>query len=233
MTTSERLLRAKQDFDDVFEAGKAQGDDFWKKFMSMKSFAYAFYNWDTSVFTPNMELVFKGDCSRAFYNFNNDKAETVNMIEHLSKCGASLNFSKATVLTFVFGTTKITALPILDFSGAKKLDSCFNNSPLEKIEKIILKADGTQTFTNLTFNCVPLWYIRFDGVIGNDIWFNYCVNLDAESYNEIITHCSKTASFTLTLPPEATVRSVYDAKYGAGAWNTITAEYSNLTISYM
>jgi hypothetical protein len=222
----------------VFEAGKAQGggdNDFWDSFALKKDCDYAFYNWNEKMFKPNGEVVLKGNGSRAFYGFNTNGTGTnqpVSMIEHLKKCGATLNTSKATNPTFMFGSSNITDLPTLDFSNATKLESTFNNSPIEKIEKIILKSDGTQTFTNVTFNCVPLWYIRFDGVIGKDVWFDKCVNLDAESYNDIFTHCSKSTSFTMTLPPLETVLSVYDTKYGTGALDAIVAEYSNITFSY-
>ena len=244
MNVAEKLIKIADNVQKNVEFGKSQGgggDGFWDAFMNMKSFSYAFYNWDTDVFKPNKELMFKGDCSRAFYYFNSDKTETVDMIEHLKKCGASLNFSNTTgSLTFIFGSSKISALPTLDFSKATKLESCFNNAPIETIEKIILKADGSQTFTNLTFQCrasatspFTLRNIAFEGVIGNDIWFDVCPNLTAESYHSIMTHLSTTATgVTITFTAYETVKATYDAKYGEGAWDILAASKTNWTIAY-
>lgn len=107
------------------------------------------------------------------------------------------------------------------FSGANKL----------KTIKTLTVTENT-SMTTWFQNCTELENITFDGIIGQNLDIHWSTLLTAESYHSIITHCSKTANFTLTLPAESTVRSVYDTKYGSGAWDAIVAEYDNVTIAY-
>lgn len=225
MTFEEKLIKIAEREKKVFDAGKAQSDSiFWNTFMSMKSFTYAFYNWNTDVFKPNIDLAFKGDCSRAFYYFNNDKTETVDMIEYLEKCGASLNFSNATgTLSYIFATSRITALPALDFSSITRFDGCFNNCPIETIEKITLKADGSQVFTNTVFNCrasnasdPTLRNLTIEGKIGRDIWFNTCPHLTVESAKSVIS-CLMDYSGTAS-------EHMYTIYFHEDTWNLLDAD---------
>ena len=108
----------------------------------------------------------------------------------------------------------------------------FKNSKKLKTLKISTVKE-TSVFQNAFEGCTALENLTIDGVIGkNGFDVHWSTLLTAESYHSIITHCSKTATFTLTLPAETTVRSVFDAKYGSGAWDAITAQYPNVTIMY-
>lgn len=88
------------------------------------------------------------------------------------------------------------------------------------------------TFVFWFTKCTALKNITFEGVIGQNLDVHYSTLLTAESYHSIVTHFSKTASFTATLPAYDTVKSVYDTVYGEGAWDAITAEYGNVTFAY-
>ena len=130
-----------------------------------------------------------------------------------------------------------TAVEILDITNFKPIPTnlfylTFNN---KVISSIFGEFDlSSCTNVNRAFSSAKsLKDVRFKkGTIGISMDFSGCVNLSAESYDSIIKGHSKTASVTLTLPAEATVRNVYDAKYGSGAWDAITAQYPNVTIMY-
>lgn len=257
MTPAEKLIKIAENEQKVYdagvEAGKAQGGDtdtaynegveagkkaqheeFWENFLGDKSdYSYAFCYWEDSAFYPTLDIICPVHSQRVFMSFNNGSQKPFSLTERLKQCGKTLDTSNMRTPSFMFASSYISEIPELNFTQATKLDGTFNSGfCLETIEKIILKGDGTQTFTTSTFNTTTLKNIAFEGVIGTNIWFDKCTLLTAESYHSIITHCSKTATFILYLPPEATVRSVYDAKYGEGAWDAITAEYSNVTITY-
>ena len=247
------IKRSKADLYSAFESGKAQGGDtdtaynegveagkkaqreeFWENYLGDKAdYSYAFCYWEDSAFYPTLDIICPVHSQRVFMSFNSGSQKPFSLTERLKQCGKVLDTSNMRTPAFMFASSYISEIPELNFTQATKIDGTFNSGfCLETIEKIRLKDDGTQTFTNASFNVTTLKNIAFEGVIGTNIWFDKCTLLTAESYHSIITHCSKTASFTLTLPPEETVRSVYDAKYGEGAWDAIVAEYPNLTIMY-
>ena len=226
---------------EVFEAGKAQGGDsyydtFWDstkdnygEISGFLMYAFAGQVWNDTTFSPpyNIRPTYGGGL------FAQSRITDLKGI--LERNDVVLDFSNSTNIgTIVEGST-ITRLPEIDTRSAKRLGNfLYNAANLVSVDKVVLKDDGSQAINANAFRLLgALIEIRFEGLIGANINISDSKNLSAESYHSIITHCSKTASFSLTLPAEATVRSVYDAKYGSGAWDTITAEYSNLTISYM
>ena len=223
------------------EDGKSQGDSseenaFWENLKRKTQHTYLFYEWNQYMFNPPAEtLALKGSSGRAFYGFNTAASgvvSEVSLIELLNNCKASLDTSNVTSCDFMFGSANISEIPTLDFTNVKSLQSTFNNSSVQTIEKIILKEDGTQTFNNIAFNCTKLKDIEFEGTIGTNIWFDNCTQLTAKSLYSIMTHLSTTSSGqTLSLPGEDAVRATYDAGYGEGAWDTIVAEKGNWTIT--
>lgn len=217
----------------VTEGKKVQNEEFWSNFVSGRGdLSYCFYGWNGSAFYPSVNFT-PSESSRMFYYFNWSEAEPINLKERLEQCGVTIDFSKSRGVAYMFGNSKISHIPELKFLNVTKLEGVLNNSEwIETVDKIVLKEDGSNTFTETTFNAKNLKNITFEGTIGTSVTFQHCTKLSAESYHSIIKGCSKTAAFTLTLPPETTVRSVYDATYGSGAWDTITAEYGNLTIAY-
>lgn len=241
MTTAERILRAKQDLDDAFEAGKAQGGDswydtFWDTFQQngkRVNYNYAFsggsanvnsIGWTNANFKPK-------------YSFDNIIGYTIfdysgvegGLTEILNGLGITLTFNG--YQSSGFQSTQFTEIDYIN-NDMSTMAIVFKNSTKLKTLKISTVKENS-TFQNAFEGCTALENLTIVGVIGKTGFdVHWSTLLTAESYHSIITHCSKTASFTITLPPEDTVRSVYDAKYGSGAWDTITAEYSNLTIEY-
>jgi hypothetical protein len=245
MTLDEYKARAKQDLDNAFEKGKSQGgggdgyyDTFWDGFQNYGNRTNYSGFADTTPhngwFRPKYDI--KPTMAESFmrnYGQNLSKDKYVDLVALLNELGITIDFSKCTNITYIFYNARIWHLPEINVTGAG--DSATNQllfgGYVRKIDKFVCKE--SQLLQKTFSYCSDLEQIEVEGVIGKNLDMHWSTKLFAESYHSIITHCSKTASFTLTLPPEATVRSVYDTKYGSGAWDSITAEYPNVTIAYM
>lgn len=162
---------------------------FWDAFTTNQKrtdYSYGLYNWDANAFYPTCDIG-GSNMSRTFYMFNNSKTP-VDLIERCKECGVKLDFSRATSVSYCFGsTTGIRTIPTLDLSkmSTYSLEGFFNNSHnIRVIEKLIV-TEKTK-YNNNCFNCKALEEIRFEGVIGNDIWFNYCTLLSKDSLLSII-----------------------------------------------
>ena len=243
MSIAEKLTTIAENeqkvYDAGFKAGQAQGGGSAEDnpFYYASSLNGCFGG---AVFPENYDLVLRqkqqGSAVGAYtYIFNNcGKLKTAKLICE-EQTGKAMSFESS------FAKANDSANPsTLETVDLTEFFRAFTNLRIAfqqqtKLKSIYGALDlSSCTNTTNTFNqCKSLEDVRFEeGTIGIAMAFNHCTKLSAESYHSIIKGCSKTAAFTLTLPPETTVRSVYDATYGSGAWDTITAEYSNLTIAY-
>jgi hypothetical protein len=140
--------------------------------------------------------------------------------------------------SFVFsGVVRGSTVEVFDITEFKPTPTNLNYFAISnsKLVSVLGELDMTNctTATNAFNGTTALQEIRFkEGTISIALDFKQCTKLSAESYDSIIKGHSKTASVTLTLPAESTVRSVYNAKFGSGAWDAITAQYPNVTIMY-
>lgn len=236
------IKRSKADLYSAFESGKAQGggdswyDTFWDAFQQngnrrIYNNAYASGNgnansvgWTNVNFKPKYSMV--DIVGYALFDYSGIEG---SLTEILNDLGITLTFNG--YQSSGFQNTQFTEIDYIN-NGMSTMARVFANSTKLKTLKIGTVKE-TSTFQNAFEGCTALEYLIIEGVIGKDGFdVHWSILLTAESYHNIITHCSKTASFTIVLPPEETVRSVYDAVYGEDAWDTITAEYPNLTIMY-
>lgn len=224
-------------YDAGVEAGKAQGDDsyydtFWDDFQAKGnrlSYGYAFSNgWGDGAFKPKYDL--KPTYAAGMFQYSN----ITSLKDKLEQLGRRLDTSQASTISQMFQGAKIKDIPIIDASNVTNMSYAFGSKPkVETIEKLILSNKLTNV-GNAFGQATELTHVIFEGTIAiTGLDLHWSMKLDAESYDSLIKCYDKTKALTLTLPAEETVRSVYDAKYGSGAWDTITAEYSNLTIAYM
>ena len=246
MTPAEKLIKIAENEQKVYdagvEAGKAQGggdswyDTFWDAFQqngNRLNYNNAFSSgnanptsigWTNVNFKPKYSMV--NIIGYSLFDFSKIEG---SLTEILNDLGITLTFNG--FQSSGFQGTQFTEIDYIN-NGMSTMARVFVNSTKLKTLKISTVKE-TSTFQNAFEGCTALENLTIEGVIGKDGFdVHGSILLTAESYHSIITHCSKTATFTLTLPAEATVRSVYDAKYGEGAWGTITAEYPNLTILY-
>lgn len=230
MTTSEKLIKIAENVQKNVEFGKSQGSGGtdWLYYANRLNNAFG-----GVVFPENTEFVgrFKGAADYG-YMFNNCRnLKSVKMITETHDTVLDMTAFCAV------GSATTPTLELVDLSEFnKQFKNTFNMFAYQrKLKKII----GAMDLTNCTNSTNMFRYndsledVEFvEGTIGVNLNFSDCKNLKAESYDSIIKGHSKEASVTLTLPAEATVRNVFDTKFGSGAWDAITAQYPNVTIMY-
>lgn len=204
MTTAERLLRGKSDLDTVYEAGKqAEYNTFWDNYQNKGnrldySKNFCGQGWNNETLKPKYNLTLHG--ANATFNYCNYDG---SLKELLSKQGITLTFPDSYNISQLFDSSKFTEIGILDFSTVKHTSSgyifrgCAN---LHTIEKIILSQVVSLIFTDWFNGCTELHTIAFEGVIENDINFQWCTKLTHDSLMSIINALSDTVSGkTLTI----------------------------------
>lgn len=234
MTTADRLTKIAERFPIVYSEGlvkgrKAEYDEFWDAYQqngSRVNYQHAFpgEGWTNENFKPKYNIIPTGNASN-FFNQTFISGDVVNL---LAQQNVILDFSNTTRMQSGFYYARyITHLGILNFS---KLDTSsvymFGTcSALHTIDKIIVTENTVYSYW--FEQCKELKEIRFEGVIGNSLDIHWSTKLSAESYYNIISHLSSTATgVKLTVPNNAP--TVYDAKYGSGAWENDTDNNINI-----
>lgn len=193
MSIAEKILRAKSDYEAVFEAGKAQGGDnyydaFWDNYQrngNRKNYRYAFYGqgWTLETFKPKYDLIVT-DNGEFMFAYSQIKCDLVELLKDL---GITLDLSKATAISQCLRNTYFTRFGELNFSNKKSLNYVLDQNPyLETIDKLIISDDGTTTFVSTFASDWELKNITFEGVIGQDIDFKNCSKLTHDSLMSII-----------------------------------------------
>ena len=131
----------------------------------------------------------------------------------------------------MFYLSTVTYIPTIDVSSAVGLINTFDYATeVVKIEKIILKADGSQRVQGGFNSCRALEEVRFEGVIGASISFKESTKLSRDSVVNIFAALSESASGqTLALSSSALT-----AAFGGSSseeWQTLRATRPNWTIS--
>lgn len=215
MDVAEKVLQLKQDFDDVYEAGKQAGGgdvnaeeifkagkkEVWRGITNdgaRTDYSYGFQYTNLEYFEPQFDISPK----TASYMFANSIGE-VDLADKFAKNGVSLDFSNCGGFTRTFYNSKITRLGVIDCTKAKALDFTFGiMSDLHTIEKLIVDTDNT--FSNTFNSSSALENIIVEGVIANDISFSSCKKLTHDSLMSIINHLETKTSGTFTLTIGAT-----------------------------
>lgn len=230
-----------------FDAGKqAEREAFWNAYIpdGLAQWQYVFYvRWGENNFYPTKDLKPKGALSFGFSSFG-----VVNLTQRLKDCGVTLDTSGVTAGNYMFAfSSKITHLPTLSFVGlTEDVSNIFDgDKSIVEIEKIILKDDGSTTFSKWFRECYALTTIAFEGVIGQNIDFSACTKLSKASITNIINHLSDTVSGkTLTLSQTAVwdaftyiwvdpeTGEEHDMGYSTSdEWNALEASKPNWTIT--
>lgn len=210
-TYAEKISEISSDDGGSYEQGKrAAQEEFWEDFLSNRDSrkaandgSYMFAFWNEAVFYPTQDIKLR-NASRAFYAFNYNVAEPVDLIARFKECGVELDTKNLTTCEYMFGNARVLTVPTIDLRTRVAQSAMFNNATLLKvIEKLILREDGNNTFTTNMFNCKALEEVRFEGVFGNDISFQYCPLLSKESLLSILAalkdYSGTTTTKTLTL----------------------------------
>lgn len=217
----------------VFDAGKqAEYDAFWDAYMPEKlsNSQYLFYSprWSDKNFYPNKDIKPTG---AAPFSFSSHQIS--NFKQRLIDCGVTLDTSGVTSGNYMFCFCSVlTHLPSISLLGlTDQVSNMFaDNKVMIEVEKIILKDDGSTTFVNWFNNCNALTTIAFEGVIGQNINFQWSTKLTRASMESIVNHLAGTdtdiSGKTLTLS-----RAAVDEAFrgiSAGDFTTIVPGSSSL-----
>ena len=178
----------------VYAKGKADElDAFWDAWQDggeRTEYSYAFALWTAEAgnfLKPKYDII----PTDARYMFYKNKAIT-DLPEWCDECGITLDFGQCTNIAYLLHSSTITHVGVIDSQSITTHSStfCFAND-LVTVNKFLLKSDGSQTFTNQSFFASNLENIVFEGMIGNNIWFNVCTKLTTASLLSILTALTK------------------------------------------
>lgn len=268
MTIAEKITRAKADYDAVYEGGKAKAiseveplnaeleqilygkdtggrgfyGEFWSAYLNegkRGNFRLAFYGegWTKKTFRPTYDIRVTSDAENMFQNFNANTS-AFDLYEHLQMLGVSIDFSGATILGYAFYSMNVSRLPAISTVSCQTLTQLFGYSSVETIDKVILKEDGSQTFSGAFQGCSLLKNLTIEGTIGqNGFDAHWSVNLSKASITSIINALSATTSGLAVTLSKTAVNKAFETAEGANdgstsaEWNTLIAPKSNWTIS--
>jgi hypothetical protein len=186
------------------EGKKAEYDAFWDAYQDSGdranyNSAFAGLGWNDETFKPKYDI--KPTNVGTIFS----SCAITDVVKALKDCGVVLDISKANITDyFMHANDYTTTLPTLDCRGSTDINFFLAfNSALRFVEKVILKADGSQTFNDYSFGWLYiLEEIRFEGCIGKNFSIKDSYKLSTASVQSIID-CLKdltgATSQTLTL----------------------------------
>lgn len=214
-------------------------DRFWDAYQengNRTNYKYAFAGpaWSKETFKPKYDLVPVAG-NNMFYSSNIGG----DFVELLDNLGIKLDLSKVTGLSATFGYSYFTHLGIIDTSSSTTCYQMFVGCPyLVTIDKLILRTDGIQSFSNCFSECKSLENIIFEGVIGqNTFSMQWCTKLSKKSIISAINALStKTTGYAAPFSLVA-VNTAFETSEGAAdgssseEWETLVATKPNWIIS--
>ena len=232
--------------DEVYEKGKQEEyDAFWDNYQqngTRKSYAFAFagMGWTPENFRPKYDIKPKTKAKSMFAQVDNMAG--IDLEQTFKDLGITFDTSGVTHsdgFDYFVQNASPSVLPAISTVGINRLIYCFNAaSDLKTIRKLILKADGSQTFNNTFTGCANLENIEIEGTIGqNGFDIHWSTKLSKASITSIINALSTTTSgLTITLSKTA-VNSAFETSEGASdgstsdEWLALIATKQNWTIS--
>lgn len=191
MSIAEKLQTIAENEQRVYEAGKqAEYDRFWEdtlENMGLGDFAFAGPTWTDESFNPPRGTVIQP--SRAVYMFA--CAGITDLVALCEKKEITIDFSKSTSFMDTFYGAygaNFTRIGVVNTTSSNGLNQIFyGQTRLHTIVKIILRADGSQTFAAAFNNCSALENVEIEGTIGKD-GFNVssCTKLTHDSLMSIL-----------------------------------------------
>lgn len=186
MSIKEKSLLLKEDFDEVYEAGKTkEWSDFWDSAQvegQRTNYDRSFkgYMWTDVTFKPKYDI----KLTHATQCFMYSQFTDIKAI--LERCGVSLITDGTGNYSQLFSYSKVTHIPELNISKASSTSNMFNGaSSLVSIDKLIVVENTA--FENAFTYTSSLKDISFEGVIGTDISFSSSP-LSVGSLKNIIEH---------------------------------------------
>lgn len=233
MSIADKLTTIAENEQRVYDAGKdAQWNAFWDSFQqngNRVQYLYAFMRWGANSFKPKYDIKPTSTAQNMFQSFGESQMESINLNAVIDACGIEFDTSGATNVNSMFYYSWITEVPTISTVNSATLTTTFGQAKkLVTIEKLILKSDGSQTFSNTFQACENLRNIVVEGVIGNNIDFSACYYLTKDSITSIINALSTTTTGkTVTFRQYAKNMAFTDAS----EWTTLEQKKTNWTIN--
>lgn len=185
MDIAEKTLQLKQDFDDVYEAGKkAEYDAFWDSFKNIWQMQHLFAGsaWNDTTFKPKYDLIVGAYNCSGMFMIN----QVSNIKSRLLECGVKLDLSQCVNFLSGFAHAKTTELPEIDLSNCDNVTGSFSNMlKLINIDKVTFK-NGV-TFISTFLGTPNLEEIRIgDTIGGNGFNVQWSTKLTHDSLMSII-----------------------------------------------
>lgn len=171
------------------ETGKqAQYDAFWDNYQdggNRTNYQYGFagVGWNDETFKPKYDIK-PTESSHLFSGTG-----ITDLVKLLNDRNITLDLSKSVTTSYlVQSSTALQNLPVLNLTGRSHINYfLYDCTALRSVEKVILKADGSQKFNQYSFMNLPaLEEIRFEGTIGNSLEIKGSPLLSTASVNSII-----------------------------------------------
>lgn len=178
--------------DGLAEGKKSQYDEFWdaiQEYGNKTDYTYAYTNFKYhELFYPKYSMQ-PYTLNTAFWSFGRKESNPekyVDLVERFDNRGLVLDTSKCTNFSSTFMWANIKRIGIFDLTSASSaLSSTFGYGAIINIDKLIVNENTP--FTSNTFqNQAALEEIRFEGVIGVNINFQWSTKLSHESLMSII-----------------------------------------------
>ena len=208
------------------EGMQAEYNRFWDAYQqngARVSYENAFggAGWTDALFNPKYDM----QPTNAYMMFRSSG------IKDLSNLSVELDFSKTTNMQYMFQWARVEKIGTFDARGVNNLNNTFTYVVyLHTIEKLILRDDGTNAFTETFTEANALQNITIEGVIGNTLDMRACKKLSQDSIYSIIRALSDTASGKSVTFAQAAVVSAFGST-DSGHWLALCDEKRNWTIS--
>lgn len=230
--TSEKIPKVYEN--GVADGRQAEYDRFWDAYQqngNRTSYEGAFYGagWTTELFKPKYSMSPAGSATYMFYM--NLGSSDVDLTKWFNSLKITLDTSLVTNTYNMFSYCGASRIPELNLTSAATLNCTFRwCSRLISIDKIVLKDDGSQTFLNGVFDhCYLLENITLEGVVGNDINFQYSP-LSVESMKSIISclkdYSGTSSEFTKKLTLSSSCKTALEAEGTTSPNGNTWAEYA-------
>lgn len=225
MSIGEKLTTIAENEQKVFDAGKkAEYDKQWdnqqnygKRQNYLCGFAGA--GWTNENFKPKYSM----DITYAYMMFRNN-ACTRSLPDICTEQNISIKFDKTTEFTQTFFAAGFSVIGEVSTISATTLPSTFYGIKAHTIEKLVLKDNGTQTYSSTFTNANTLTHIIIEGKIGTAFDIHYSP-LDKESILSI-ADAVLDKTFTIKFNLDA-VNKAFETSEGTNDGSTST-EWTNL-----
>lgn len=223
----------------IEEGKQAEYDKFWDSFQengNKTNYLYAFSGtgWTDTTFKPKYNM----KPTNAQYMFSENSI--IHLYEILTEQNVEIDFSQCTNFNRMLMWSQAQHIPTVDTRSSSNINYIFFYASLVKtIDKLILKDDGSQTFSDAFSGCSSLIDITIEGIIGKQFNIHHCPKLSKKSIESIINALSETANGLTVQFSQAAVQNAFgisditEESTWTNEYRTLRNSKSNWTIAYI